>query len=52
LSRVGFATTIPLKCLIAAGKKPVDLNNLFISKGDELHVVEDAEMEGIMEGIH
>jgi len=33
LQRVGFTTTIPLEVLVAAGKKPVDLNNVFIGGG-------------------
>ena len=33
MHRVGFTTTIPLEVLVAAGKKPVDLNNFFIAGG-------------------
>jgi len=46
LDRVGFTTTIPLEVLIAAGRKPVDLNNTFITGGRSSQLVEDAEMEG------
>ena len=45
VQRVGFTTTIPLEIIIAAGKKPVDLNNLFIGQGGS-RLVEAAETEG------
>lgn len=31
MGKVGFTTTIPVEVLLAAGKQPVDLNNLFIA---------------------
>jgi benzoyl-CoA reductase/2-hydroxyglutaryl-CoA dehydratase subunit BcrC/BadD/HgdB len=46
LQRVGFTTTIPLEVLVAAGKKPVDLNNIFIGGGNGARLVEEAELEG------
>ncbi|HEY6871367.1 MAG TPA: 2-hydroxyacyl-CoA dehydratase [Geobacteraceae bacterium] len=46
MQRVGFTTTIPLEVLIAAGKTPVDLNNIFIGGGNGLRLVEEAEMAG------
>jgi benzoyl-CoA reductase/2-hydroxyglutaryl-CoA dehydratase subunit BcrC/BadD/HgdB len=46
LRRVGFTTTIPLEVLIATDRKPVDLNNIFITGGKSRQLVEDAEMEG------
>lgn len=46
MRRVGFTTTIPLEVLIAANRKPVDLNNIFITGGRSRQLVEDAEMEG------
>ncbi len=46
MQRVGFTTTIPLEVLVAAGKTPVDLNNVFIGGGKGLRLVEEAEMEG------
>ena len=46
VQRVGFTTTIPLEIIIAAGKKPVDLNNLFIGQGGGSRLVEAAEAEG------
>lgn len=46
MNRVGFTTTIPLEVIVAAGKTPVDLNNVFIGGGEGLRLVEEAEMEG------
>ncbi|HEX8960776.1 MAG TPA: 2-hydroxyacyl-CoA dehydratase [Geobacteraceae bacterium] len=46
MQRVGFTTTIPLEVLVAAGKKPVDLNNVFIGEGNAARLVEEAETEG------
>ena len=46
MQRVGFTTTIPLEVLIAAGRKPVDLNNVFIAGGRSRQQVEDAELAG------
>jgi benzoyl-CoA reductase/2-hydroxyglutaryl-CoA dehydratase subunit BcrC/BadD/HgdB len=46
LHRVGFTTTIPMEVLIAAGRIPVDLNNVFITGGRSSQLVEEAEMEG------
>ena len=46
MQRVGFTTTIPLEVLVAAGKKPVDLNNVFIGGGHAPRLVEEAETEG------
>jgi len=46
LHRVGFTTTIPLEVLIAAGRQPVDLNNIFITGGSSCRLVEEAEMAG------
>ena len=46
MQRTGFTTTIPLEVLIAAGRKPVDLNNVFITGGRSRQQVEDAELAG------
>ncbi len=46
MHRVGFTTTIPLEVLIAAGRRPVDLNNIFITGGSSCRLVEEAEMAG------
>jgi benzoyl-CoA reductase/2-hydroxyglutaryl-CoA dehydratase subunit BcrC/BadD/HgdB len=43
---VGFTTSIPVEVLLAAGRRPVDLNNAFIS-GPEAHLfVREAERGG------
>jgi benzoyl-CoA reductase/2-hydroxyglutaryl-CoA dehydratase subunit BcrC/BadD/HgdB len=44
--KTGFTTTIPLEILLAAGRTPVDLNNLFITGGRSLDLIDTAEAEG------
>lgn len=46
MNRVGFTTTIPLEVLVAAGRQPVDLNNIFIGGERSAQLVEDAETAG------
>lgn len=41
-----FTTTIPVEVILAAGYKPLDLNNIFISSGNALDLVENAELSG------
>jgi benzoyl-CoA reductase/2-hydroxyglutaryl-CoA dehydratase subunit BcrC/BadD/HgdB len=43
---VGFTTSIPVEVLVAAGRRPVDLNNVFISSPDAHTLVHDAERRG------
>ncbi|HSA34328.1 MAG TPA: 2-hydroxyacyl-CoA dehydratase, partial [bacterium] len=43
---VAFTTTIPVEVIIAAGYRPVDLNNVFVSSPDAPLLVERAEMSG------
>ncbi|MGQ9920690.1 MAG: 2-hydroxyacyl-CoA dehydratase family protein [Desulfobacca sp.] len=45
-TRVGFTTTIPVEVLLAAGLRPVDLNNIFITAADAYDRVSGAEEEG------
>ena len=45
-SEIGFTSTVPVEILLAAGKTPVDLNNLFISQDRPLALVEEAERAG------
>lgn len=45
-AQVGFTTTIPVEVLLAAGLKPVDLNNIFITAADASGRVSSAEEEG------
>lgn len=46
MSRIGFTTSIPIEILIAAGKTPTDLNNIFITSDKSQQFVEDAEVDG------
>ncbi|MDY0262405.1 2-hydroxyacyl-CoA dehydratase [Syntrophotalea acetylenica] len=43
---VGFTTTIPLEIVIAAGRRPVDLNNIFIEDPACQSLIDEAEMAG------
>ncbi len=51
MSRIGFTTTIPIEILFAAGKIPVDLNNVFITHHQKKALVEEAELEGFPRNI-
>ena len=42
---VGITTTVPMELLFAAGLRPVDLNNGFITSGEGPALVEEAERE-------
>jgi benzoyl-CoA reductase/2-hydroxyglutaryl-CoA dehydratase subunit BcrC/BadD/HgdB len=46
LCEVGFTTSIPVEILYAAGRRPVDLNNAFISRPDVSLLVRQAETAG------
>jgi benzoyl-CoA reductase/2-hydroxyglutaryl-CoA dehydratase subunit BcrC/BadD/HgdB len=48
---VGFTTTIPLEVLIAAERRPVDLNNIFITDPDPQGLIEEAEVAGFPRNI-
>ncbi|NQT21185.1 MAG: 2-hydroxyacyl-CoA dehydratase [Planctomycetes bacterium] len=43
---VGITTTIPCEVIFAAGLRPVDLNNVFITDPEPLKLVEEAERRG------
>ncbi len=43
---IGITTTIPVEIVYAAGLKPVDLNNRFITSPEPGRMVEDAEYAG------
>jgi len=49
--RVGFTATIPVEVIYAAGYKPVDLNNLFITSEHPTLMLEKAEAEGFARNI-
>jgi benzoyl-CoA reductase/2-hydroxyglutaryl-CoA dehydratase subunit BcrC/BadD/HgdB len=46
LKRIGFTTSIPVEVIFAAGYKPVDLNNVFITDDNPGRLIEVAENEG------
>ncbi len=45
MNRVGFTSTFPVETVFAAGLKPVDLNNIFVT-GNAESCVEAAEFDG------
>lgn len=47
MSRVGLTTTVPVEIIYAAGRVPVDLNNIFITSGDSSAMLEQAEQAGL-----
>jgi len=51
VSKIGFTTTIPIEILFAAGRIPVDLNNVFITHPQKKSLVEEAELEGFPRNI-
>lgn len=46
MNRIAFTTSIPIEILLAAGKVPVDLNNIFIASDKAALLVEKAEEAG------
>jgi benzoyl-CoA reductase/2-hydroxyglutaryl-CoA dehydratase subunit BcrC/BadD/HgdB len=46
MSRIGITTTVPVEIILAAGRIPVDLNNIFITDKDASKLVEAAEDAG------
>ncbi|MGR6835533.1 2-hydroxyacyl-CoA dehydratase family protein [Syntrophomonas erecta] len=46
MGKVGFTTTIPVEILFAAGKRPLDLNNIFITSENAKQWVDEAEEAG------
>jgi len=47
MDKVGFTTTIPVEVVLAAGRVPVDLNNIFINSPDAGDMLEEAEADGL-----
>lgn len=47
MKKVGFTTTIPVEIIFAAGKIPVDLNNIFITDENPSAMADYAEDEGL-----
>ena len=46
MSKIGFTTSIPVEIIYAAGKTPVDLNNIFINEEKPQILVDIAEEAG------
>jgi len=46
MTTIGITTTVPIEVLLAAGYKPVDLNNVFITDPDPERLVAIAERAG------
>lgn len=51
MKRTGFTTSIPIEVLLAAGRVPVDLNNLFITSERSQWLIDKAELEGFPRNI-
>lgn len=43
---IGFTAPIPLEILVAAGRQPVDLNQLFLNSDNQAELIEEAELAG------
>ncbi|MCM1991741.1 2-hydroxyacyl-CoA dehydratase family protein [Oceanirhabdus seepicola] len=46
MRKIGLTTTVPVEVLLAAGYKPIDLNNLFITSKDYSSYIDIAERDG------
>lgn len=46
MKSIGFTTSIPVEIIYAAGLKPVDLNNIFITDKNAQRLIEEAENDG------
>ncbi|MDO7786330.1 2-hydroxyacyl-CoA dehydratase family protein [Desulforamulus aquiferis] len=46
MEKIGMTTTVPMEVVYAAGKIPVDLNNIFITHSNPQGLVEEAEIAG------
>lgn len=46
MRKIGLTTTVPVEVLLAAGYKPIDLNNLFITSKDYSKYIDIAERDG------
>jgi benzoyl-CoA reductase/2-hydroxyglutaryl-CoA dehydratase subunit BcrC/BadD/HgdB len=51
ISAIGLTSTIPVEIIIAAGLKPVDINNLFIGSDNPERLVSQAESGGFPQNI-
>jgi len=46
MKKIGLTTTVPIEVLLAAGYKPIDLNNIFITSNDYFKYIDIAERDG------
>lgn len=46
MKTAAFTTSVPVEVIIAAGYKPLDLNNIFVNMSSPLELVENAEING------
>ncbi len=46
MGAIGITTTVPVEAIYAAGHRPVDLNNVFVTHPDRRHFLEQAELAG------
>lgn len=46
MTKIGLTTTVPIEILLAAGRIPVDLNNLFVTSDEPNRYIELAERDG------
>lgn len=46
MAKIGFTTSVPVEIILAAGKVPVDLNNIFITSDKARQLVDIAEDAG------
>jgi len=48
---IGLTSTIPIEIVFAAGLRPIDLNNLFITSGEPEKLIRQAETDGFASNI-
>jgi benzoyl-CoA reductase/2-hydroxyglutaryl-CoA dehydratase subunit BcrC/BadD/HgdB len=46
MKKIGLTTTVPIEVLLAAGYKPLDLNNIFITSENHSKYIDIAERDG------
>ncbi|EHQ91937.1 2-hydroxyacyl-CoA dehydratase family protein [Desulfosporosinus youngiae] len=46
MRKIGLTTTVPVEVIYAAGDRPVDLNNIFITSPEAMRRLEEAELAG------
>lgn len=46
MKKIGLTTTVPVEILLAAGVKPVDINNIFVTDKNYFKYIDTAEKDG------